>query len=409
VDRQGSKTAIKQMKCRVLLVDDEQPVLFAMERYLGANGFDVTCAREMEEAQALLSNDVFDLVITDLRLTPIQGAEGLLVIELVRSRGMAARVIVLTGNAKPEVEAAAHKLSVDLFSPETGITSRVCRNDACVGGRGINEQTAISTILGGGIHVAFQPIFHIGGEGATLYAFEALSRGPRGTHFERASVLFDYVRLMHDEVRVDRHCLATAIAEGAELTRSAFLTLNVHASTIERDTDLPRHVEELCARFDVDPRRLIFELVEQSTHRDGLRLFRGLDRLRAMGIRIALDDVGLGHCNYRAILDVRPDFLKIDRYFVQNCTADRGRQALLRSMTSLAADFDAIVIAEGIEREDELATVRSMGVTCGQGFLLGRPSRPQPAIPSIAKPNFHSAYRNSEQGRTHVSKEDSAC
>jgi EAL domain-containing protein (putative c-di-GMP-specific phosphodiesterase class I) len=237
----------------------------------------------------------------------------------------------------------------------------------------MNEQTAIGTILRDGIHVVFQPIFHIGGEGATVYAFEALSRGPRGTHFERANILFDYVRLKHDEVRVDRHCLATAIAEGSELARTAFLTLNVHASTIERDTDLPRHVKALCARFTVDPHRLIFELVEQTAHGEGRKLLRALDRLRAMGIRIALDDVGLGHCNYRAILDVRPDFLKIDRYFVQDCTTDPGRQALLRSITSLAADFDSIVIAEGIERDDELATVRSMGITYGQGYLLGRP------------------------------------
>jgi DNA-binding response OmpR family regulator len=103
------------MKCRVLLVDDEQSILFATARYLRANGFDVECAQELEEAQVLLCNNVFDIVITDLRLTPSHGTEGLLVIELVRSRGMAARVIVLTGNAIPEVEAAARKLGVDLF------------------------------------------------------------------------------------------------------------------------------------------------------------------------------------------------------------------------------------------------------------------------------------------------------
>jgi DNA-binding response OmpR family regulator len=103
------------MTCKVLLVDDEPPTLFAMHCYLTAKGFDVQCARELEEAQALLANDLFDIVITDLRLTPIQGAEGLLVIELVRSRGMDAHVIVLTAYATPEVEAAARRLGVDLF------------------------------------------------------------------------------------------------------------------------------------------------------------------------------------------------------------------------------------------------------------------------------------------------------
>ncbi len=103
------------MKCRVLLVDDEPSILFATQHYLTANGFEVKCAQELEEAQALLSNDVFDIVVTDLRLTPIQCAEGLLVVETVRSRALASRVIVLTGHATAEVEAAAYELGVDLF------------------------------------------------------------------------------------------------------------------------------------------------------------------------------------------------------------------------------------------------------------------------------------------------------
>jgi EAL domain-containing protein (putative c-di-GMP-specific phosphodiesterase class I) len=244
----------------------------------------------------------------------------------------------------------------------------------------MNAPDAISTILGkDGISMLFQPIFHLAEEAPSLFAYEALSRGPRGTNFERANILFDYVRLKHDEVRVDRHCLATAIAEGGKLSQSAFLTLNVHASTIERDADLPRYVGEITSRYGVDPRRLIFELVEQSAYTEDRKLLRALRRLRDMGIRIALDDVGIGHCNYRAILDVHPDFLKIDRYFVQNCAVDPQRRALLRSIASLAADFEATVIAEGIERDDELATVRAIGITYGQGYLMGRPSRLDPA------------------------------
>src|SRR6266566_1778595 len=143
----------------------------------------------------------------------------------------------------------------------------------------MNEQNTISTILGtNGINILFQPIFDVGGDGTTLYAYEALSRGPRGTPFQRADILFDFVRHMRDEVRVDRHCVAMAIAEGAGLTSSAFLTLNVHASTIERDADFPRYVEEVCGRCVVDPHRLIFELVEQTAHSESRKLRPALDR-----------------------------------------------------------------------------------------------------------------------------------
>jgi EAL domain-containing protein (putative c-di-GMP-specific phosphodiesterase class I) len=273
----------------------------------------------------------------------------------------------------------------------------------------MNAQAAISAILEtDGIHVVFQPIFHIAGDLPALCAYEALSRGPRNTHFERADVLFDYVRLNHDEVRVDRHCLATAIAEGAGLTKSAFLTLNVHASTIERDAGLPRYVGDLCARYGVDPSHLIFELVEQSPFGEERRLIPALGRFREMGIRIALDDLGLGYSNYQAILDVSPDFLKIDRYFVQNCTTDPRRQALLRSIVSLAADFGATVVAEGIECDDELATVKSLGVGYGQGYLLGRPSKSgRHSRPRLVNMNFNQCLTNKQRG-THVSQEDSA-
>lgn len=240
----------------------------------------------------------------------------------------------------------------------------------------MSEHGSMGAILSpDGISVVFQPIFDISGERPVVHAHEALCRGPKGTHFERAGVLFDYVRLKRDELRIDRHCIGRAIAEGAPLTRSAFLSINVHATSIERDPGLPGYIKEVTSRFGVDPERLVLELVEQSAHNGNRKLGKALEQLRAMGIRIALDDLGLGHGNYRAILDVNPDILKIDRYFVQNCAEDWRRQALLRSIASLAADFGATVVAEGIEQDEELAAVRSCGIRFGQGYLLGRPMK----------------------------------
>jgi DNA-binding NtrC family response regulator len=103
------------MKCRVLIVDDEQTVLYAMQHFLTTKGFDVLCAIELEEAQALLTNHEFDIVITDLRLSSLQGAEGLMVIKSVRSLASEPRLIVLTAHATLEVEAEARRLGVQLF------------------------------------------------------------------------------------------------------------------------------------------------------------------------------------------------------------------------------------------------------------------------------------------------------
>lgn len=223
------------------------------------------------------------------------------------------------------------------------------------------------------LSVVFQPIFHIAGEPA-LVAVEALTRGPRGTHFENASVFFDYVRLKHQELPVDRYCITNAIAAAAALPSLPRLSINVHASTLERDDDFPSFLGALCDEYAVDVSSLIVEMVEQTPYWNASRLLAVLRELRSMGIGIAVDDIGFGHGNYRMILDARPEYMKIDRYFVMGCGADPYRRSLLRSVCLLARDFGSIVVAEGIETEDDLQAVRDLRIHFGQGYLLAPPS-----------------------------------
>jgi len=87
-----------------------------------------------------------------------------------------------------------------------------------------------------------------------------------------------------------------------------------------------------------------------------------------------VDDVGFGHGNFRMILDARPEYMKIDRYFVAGCGSDSYRRSLLRSVCQLARDFGSIVVAEGIETEQDLRTVRDLQIPFGQGYLLAPPT-----------------------------------
>ena len=103
------------MTKRVLIVDDEPAALFSMHAFLSENGFAVEYAQEPEEAEALLSNLPFDILITDLALTPLQQAEGLNVIGFIRERSMDVRVIVLSAEVTPEIALAARELGVDAF------------------------------------------------------------------------------------------------------------------------------------------------------------------------------------------------------------------------------------------------------------------------------------------------------
>jgi EAL domain-containing protein (putative c-di-GMP-specific phosphodiesterase class I) len=222
--------------------------------------------------------------------------------------------------------------------------------------------------------VIFQPIFDVTAERAELWAVEALTRGPLGTHFESASVLFDYVRLKRDEVRVDRYCCENAITAAARLGVQHVLTLNAHASTLERDRTFPSLVLSACEAAGFPPDRLVMEIVEQVPYFDTVSLRASLTELRAAGVRLAVDDLGFGHGNLRMFLDVRPDYVKVERYFVDGCAADADRRILLRAIQSLASDFGTKVIAEGVEQTNDLEVIRELGIGLAQGFLLGRPS-----------------------------------
>jgi two-component system response regulator (stage 0 sporulation protein F) len=103
------------MGSRILIVDDEIPILFAMREYFTPLGYEVDCAREREEAEAMLANDEFSVVIADLRLTGINGNEGLEIVGFIRERSPDTRIVVLTAYGSPEIEMEARKRGADAF------------------------------------------------------------------------------------------------------------------------------------------------------------------------------------------------------------------------------------------------------------------------------------------------------
>jgi DNA-binding response OmpR family regulator len=103
------------MPHRILVLDDEEAILFALREFFTAHGYHVDCARDPREANALASNSTYDLVIADLRLTGTQGAEGLEVLSFVRKLSPHTRTVLLTAYGSSEVEAEARRTGVDAF------------------------------------------------------------------------------------------------------------------------------------------------------------------------------------------------------------------------------------------------------------------------------------------------------
>ena len=214
-----------------------------------------------------------------------------------------------------------------------------------------------------------QPIVDTSADQPALFAVECLTRGPRGSKLEQAPPLFDYVRARGLESPMDRACIAEALRNAAGYP--CRISLNAHPCTLgEGFTDF---LFDQCRRQALDPSRLIIEIGEQSPCADSHAFLRTLDELRERGVAIAVDDVGHGHSNYKAVLDARPEFLKIDRYFVDGAASDRARGVVIDSILNLARHFGSTVIAEGVEREEDHAALRAAGITLFQGFLFGRP------------------------------------
>jgi len=228
-----------------------------------------------------------------------------------------------------------------------------------------------------GLSTVFQPILEINeirGGARMVCAVEALTRGPRGTNIERSDILFEYVRRKRGEARVDRLAIAAALSEARGLSHLPGLCLNIHAATLEQDRELPCWLHELTMTCGIPVERLIVEIVEHAPPWSGPHFLASLDRLRALGLRIALDDVGLGQSNFRMILDCRPDLLKIDRHFVAGAGKDDHRRAVLESVAGLARRLGGRAVAEGIEDEADLAAAAEAGIDLFQGFLLARPA-----------------------------------
>src|SRR5882757_2963851 len=250
----------------------------------------------------------------------------------------------------------------------------------------MKRRTLLHDILGpGGLTILFQPIYEIVKGQPMLFALEALARGPKDSNVEPANVLFEYVRRKGKEVEVDRACIARAIASGSTVPGSPAISVNVHASTLERDPQFADFLVETCSTHDMPVSRLILEIVEQQKFWDERAFFDALYELRAMGVRIALDDIGIGYSSHRMLVEVRPELFKIDRYFINDCSGKFSSRAAIESIVLLASRLGGRVIAEGIEEMADFETVTSLGIDLVQGYYFARPSAPL----SAGAPTIH--------------------
>jgi diguanylate cyclase (GGDEF)-like protein len=224
----------------------------------------------------------------------------------------------------------------------------------------------------------YQPIVRV--QTGEVVAHESLIRLPPGHALRNPDELLRAAREQGLLVRTEQACvdagLRSWIGRGAE---RLFLNLSAYAVIEMVDRLGAAGIMRALEGVGVAPASLVVEITEHDHVVDVPRLIRAATNVRAYGVRFALDDFGDGRSSLRLWAELRPDYVKIDKYFTRGIADNPVKVQTLRGLARFAEIFGTTLVAEGIETMDELRVVRDLGLPLGQGFGLGRPA-PEPAL-----------------------------
>jgi diguanylate cyclase (GGDEF)-like protein len=227
-------------------------------------------------------------------------------------------------------------------------------------------------VTGDALYTLFQPII----DGATRepIGHEALTRGPEGP-LELPGALIAAAAAAGLSIPLERRCLESALRSYRMLRLEGRLFLNLLPQTLLDWTHLADWLGAELAANQIDPHDVVLEVTEHGLTEDEVLLAAAVAPLRALGCDIAIDDLGAGSSGLKTWAAIRPDYVKVDRYFVAGIEQDAVRGEILRSVVDMGRVTGCRVIAEGIENREQYAILLELGVDYLQGYLLGRPQR----------------------------------
>jgi diguanylate cyclase (GGDEF)-like protein len=229
----------------------------------------------------------------------------------------------------------------------------------------------------GTLQALFQPI--VDGVLRRPIGYEALARGPVGSALHMPDALFAAAHSTGRSRELEQACITAALRDFAALQIEGRLFLNVLPQTLLGWPQLSGWLAQRLALLELDPHNLVIELTEHGLTEDQARLSEAVAPLRRLGCDIALDDLGAGASGLKTWSAVRPEYVKVDRYFVCGIEHDPVRAEILRSVVDMARAIGCRVIAEGVENAEQCTLALELGVDYLQGYLLGRPQ----AVPRL--------------------------
>lgn len=377
-------------RARVLVVDDDDLVRRATQRLLSASR-DVVVAADAAAALAACQAGRFDCIVSDVRMPGLTGID---LLREVRKVDLDVPVILMTG--APDLDTAAAAVEFGAFrylQKPLDADALVGAVDRAVGygalaaarrealavaggdaGRGF-DRAAVSQQFDAALAslwMAFQPI--VAGNGGRVSAYEALLRTDEPSLKNPALFVTAAERLgrVHELGRAVRAAVAAAVDDAPA---GVDVFVNLHPTDL-----LDPELSDAAAPLARHARRVVLELTERAGLDEVADVAAIVARLRALGYRIAIDDLGAGYAGLSCLAALSPDVVKLDMSLVRGIDADVRRQRVVASLVDLCRSLDMCVVVEGVETAAEHATIAGIGCDLMQGYFFARPGRGFPVV-----------------------------
>jgi EAL domain-containing protein (putative c-di-GMP-specific phosphodiesterase class I)/GGDEF domain-containing protein len=226
------------------------------------------------------------------------------------------------------------------------------------------------------IRTLVHPVFRL--SDMEVIGYEALSRGPADSEFERPDKLFAVAYDADLVLRLERVCRKKALEAAKGMPADRLLFVNIEPEAVGDPQLRDIITASALEGTDFGPSAIVLEITERTAIADFAAFRSTLEYVRALGFGVAVDDAGAGYGSLQCLAEVKPEWLKVDLSLVRGCDSDDVRAGLIEALVTFSARVGAKLIAEGVESEEELAALRGYGVEYAQGFLLALPSDPFP-------------------------------
>ncbi|WP_170270094.1 GGDEF domain-containing protein [Heliorestis acidaminivorans] len=220
--------------------------------------------------------------------------------------------------------------------------------------------------------IHYQPIYSL--EKGAIIGYEALARGPENSAFQSPLQIFKLAEKANCLLPLERLLRQLALEGASDIKKNQFLFLNCSPQVINDPSFSRGDFRQIVESTGLRTEQIVLEITERHVINDFTHFRKIIDIYRKQGFRFAVDDAGAGYSSLQSIAELQPEYIKIDKSLIEGINNSAVKQALLDTFLSFALKINSHIIAEGIEKEEQLKWLCKAGIHLGQGYLLGRPS-----------------------------------